>query len=89
MPLYLTERDVASLFEPGDAVPIIEDSFRRLAAGDVVNQPRLRLPLDGGALALMGAVDRGLGLAGAKTYAGGNARSSSSSSTRTTAAASA
>ncbi len=69
MPLYLTERDVESLFEPGDAVPIVEDSFRRLAAGDVVNQPRLRLPLDGGALALMGAVDNGLGLAGVKTYA--------------------
>ncbi len=68
MPLYLTEQDVASLFEPADAVPIVEESFRRLAAGEVVNQPRLRLPLDGGALALMGAVDRGLGVAGTKTY---------------------
>jgi alanine dehydrogenase len=68
MALYLTEHDVASLFEPGDAVPIIEDSFRRLAAGEVVNQPRLRLPLDDGALALMAAVDRGLGVAGSKTY---------------------
>ena len=68
MPLYLTERDAALLFEAGDAVPIIEESFRRLAAGEVVNQPRLRLPLDGGALALMAAVDRGLGLAGVKTY---------------------
>ena len=68
MPLYLTEHDVVSLFEPADAVPVIEESFRRLAAGEVVNQPRLRLPLDGGALALMGAVDRGLGLAGVKTY---------------------
>jgi len=68
VPLYLTEHDVASLFEAADAVPIIEESFRRLAAGEVVNQPRLRLPLDGGALALMGAVDRGLGLAGVKTY---------------------
>src|SRR6185436_7511387 len=69
MPLYLTERDVESLFEPGDAVPIVEGSFRRLAADEVVNQPRLRLPLDGGALALMGAVDSGLGVAGVKTYA--------------------
>src|SRR5215211_2859679 len=68
MPLYLTERDAASLFEPADAVPIVEESFRRLAAGDVVNEPRLRLPLDGGALALMAAVDGGLGLAGTKTY---------------------
>jgi alanine dehydrogenase len=68
MPLYLTETDVASLLEPADAVPVLEESFRRLAAGDVTNQPRLRLPLDGGALALMGAVDSGLGLAGVKTY---------------------
>jgi alanine dehydrogenase len=68
MPLYLTETDVVSLLEPADAVPVVEDSFRRLAAGDVTNQPRLRLPLDGGALALMGAVDSGLGLAGIKTY---------------------
>jgi alanine dehydrogenase len=68
MPLYLTETDVASLLEPADAVPVVEESFRRLAAGDVTNQPRLRLPLDGGALALMGAVDSGLGVAGVKTY---------------------
>jgi alanine dehydrogenase len=68
MPLYLTEHDIASLLAPGDAVPVIEESFRRLAAGEVVNQPRLRLPLDGGALALMAAVDRGVGLAGTKTY---------------------
>jgi alanine dehydrogenase len=68
MPLYLTEREVASLFEPRDAVPIIEESFLRLGTGEVANLPRLRLPLDGGALALMGAVDRGLGLAGIKTY---------------------
>ena len=69
MPLYLTEADVESLFEPGDAVPIVEESFRRLAAGEVVNQPRLRLPRVGGSLALMGAVDGGLGVAGSKTYA--------------------
>jgi len=46
VPLYLSESDVASLFEPAAAVSIVEESFRRLAAGDVVNQPRLRLPLD-------------------------------------------
>jgi alanine dehydrogenase len=69
VPLYLTEADVESLFEPADAVPIVEDSFRRLAAGEVVNQPRLRIARDGSALALMGAVDSGIGVAGSKTYA--------------------
>jgi ornithine cyclodeaminase/alanine dehydrogenase-like protein (mu-crystallin family) len=68
MPLYLTEADVESLFEPRDAVPIVEESFRRLAAGEVVNQPRLRLGGDTRVLALMGAVDSGIGVAGIKTY---------------------
>ena len=68
MTLWLTESDVSSLLSPADAVPIVEESFRRLAAGDVSNQPRIRLSLDGGALALMGAADRGLGVAGVKTY---------------------
>jgi ornithine cyclodeaminase/alanine dehydrogenase-like protein (mu-crystallin family) len=68
VPLYLTEADVDSLFDPADAVPIVEDSFRRLAAGEVVNQPRIRLVGDSRALALMGAFDGGLGVAGSKTY---------------------
>src|SRR5207244_8627525 len=55
--LYLTEADVAALFEPADALPIIEACFRRLAAGEVQNQPRVRLPMNGGQLALMGATD--------------------------------
>jgi len=69
VPLYLTEDDVRTLFEPADAVAILEESFLRTAAGEVLIQPRLRLPLEGGALALMAAVDRGLGVAGVKTYA--------------------
>jgi alanine dehydrogenase len=66
--LYLTEADAASLLEPADAVPIVEECFRRLAAGEVHNQPRVRLPMNGGHLALMGATDRGLGYSGIKTY---------------------
>jgi len=68
VPLYLTEADVASLVTPADAVPVIEESFRRLAAGEVDNQPRIRLSTGEGSLALMGAADRGLGYAGVKTY---------------------
>ena len=33
MPLWLTEDDVASLVTPGEAVPVIEECFRRMAAG--------------------------------------------------------
>jgi alanine dehydrogenase len=68
MPLFLSERDVESLLTPGEAVPIVEECFRRLAAGAVENVPRRRLALDEGALALMAAADRELGFAGVKSY---------------------
>jgi alanine dehydrogenase len=69
MPLYLTESEVASLLEPSDAVEAIEECFRRLARGEVVNAPRRRLRLPQGSLADMAASDLELGLAGGKLYA--------------------
>ena len=48
MPLYLTEDDVTALLSPADALEAVEESFRRLAAGEVENRPRDRLPLDEG-----------------------------------------
>ncbi|HEY2940772.1 MAG TPA: ornithine cyclodeaminase family protein [Gaiellaceae bacterium] len=69
MPLYLTEAEVAELMSPADALEAVEGSFRRLAAGEVENVPRRRVRLEGGAFAVMSAVDRGLGLAGLKSYA--------------------
>ena len=70
MPLYLTEDDVTALLTPADSLEAVEGCFRRLAAGEVVNRPRYRLPLEEGMLAVMAAVDRGLGYAGVKTYSG-------------------
>ena len=67
---YLTEADVAELLSPAEAVEAIEACFRRMAAGEVHNKPRYRLPLEHGALAVMSASDLGLGYAGAKVYAG-------------------
>jgi alanine dehydrogenase len=69
VPLYLTEADVEALLTPADAVTLVEESFRRIAAGEVVAVPRERLPVDGGFLAVMPAVDRGLSVAGLKSYA--------------------
>jgi ornithine cyclodeaminase/alanine dehydrogenase-like protein (mu-crystallin family) len=70
VPLYLSEGDVESLLSAADAVPLVEDAFRRMAAGDVELVPRRRLPLgEGGFLNVMPAVDRGLGVAGLKSYA--------------------
>jgi ornithine cyclodeaminase/alanine dehydrogenase-like protein (mu-crystallin family) len=68
MPLWLSEDDVASLVTPGDAVPVIEDCFRRMAAGQVELMPRRRFSVDGGTFAVMAATDRDLGVAGLKSY---------------------
>ncbi len=70
MTLYLTESDVQSLLTPADAVRAVEGCFRRLAEGAIENLPRSRLGLEGGAFAVMAAVDRELGFAGVKAYAG-------------------
>jgi ornithine cyclodeaminase/alanine dehydrogenase-like protein (mu-crystallin family) len=66
---YLTESDVDAVLGPEDALEAVEGSFRRLAAGSVQNRPRERLRLDGGALAVMPAVDLELGYGGLKSYA--------------------
>ena len=68
MPLWLSEDDVAALVTPGEAVPVIEDCFRRMAAGQVELMPRRRFPVEGGIFAVMAAADRGLGVAGLKSY---------------------
>ena len=68
MPLYLSEADVEALLTPAQTVPAIEESFRRLAAGGVVNVPRRRVPLENGSFALMAATDPALGYAGVKSY---------------------
>jgi ornithine cyclodeaminase/alanine dehydrogenase-like protein (mu-crystallin family) len=69
VPLYLTEAEVGELLTPADALEAVEACFRRLAAGAIENVPRRRLRLEGGAFAVMSAVDRELGLAGLKSYA--------------------
>jgi len=56
------------MLTPADAIDVVEDSFRRLAAGEMENMPRYRVRLDGGALAVMSAVDRERRLACVKTY---------------------
>lgn len=66
--LWLSEDDVATLVTPGDAVPVIEECFHRMAAGDVELMPRRRFAVDGGYFAVMAAADRGLGVAGLKSY---------------------
>jgi alanine dehydrogenase len=68
MPLWLSEDDVAALVTPAEAVPVIEDCFRRMAAGEVELMPRRRFAVEDGYFAVMAAADRGLGVAGLKSY---------------------
>ena len=70
MPLYLREDEVDELVSVEAAIEAVEGCFRRLAAGEVENRTRFRVPLDAGLLHLMAAADRRLGVAGLKTYAG-------------------
>jgi alanine dehydrogenase len=69
VPLYLTEKDVEQLVSPADAIAAVEACFERLARGAVENRPRVRQKTDGGAFAVMSAVDHELQLAGVKSYA--------------------
>ena len=69
MPLYLTEADVGALLMPADAIGAVESCFERLARGEVENRPRVRQKADGGAFAVMSAVDHELRFAGVKSYA--------------------
>jgi alanine dehydrogenase len=69
VPLYLTEKDVEQLVSPADAIAAVEGCFERLARGAVENRPRVRQKADGGAFAVMSAVDAELQLAGVKSYA--------------------
>src|SRR5512142_3109208 len=71
MALYLTEEDVDAVLDPATVLAAVEGSFLRQAQGEVENRPRYRLPLERGQLAVMAAVDHGLGVAGVKTYAAG------------------
>jgi ornithine cyclodeaminase/alanine dehydrogenase-like protein (mu-crystallin family) len=69
VPLYLKEREVTQLLTPADVISAVEGCCERLARGEIDNRPRLRQKADGGAFAVMSAVDHGLGLAGLKSYA--------------------
>jgi ornithine cyclodeaminase/alanine dehydrogenase-like protein (mu-crystallin family) len=68
VPLWLSEDDVTSLVSAGEAIPVIEDCFHRIAAGQVELMPRRRFAVGDGSFAVMAAADRGLGVAGVKSY---------------------
>lgn len=69
MPLLLTEADVRSLLTMELAIAAVEESFRRLADGSGILQPRRRLNVPGKSyLHYMAAADSEAGYMGMKIY---------------------
>ena len=66
--LYLTEADVTALLDMRMAIDVVEEAFRRLAAGEASNVPRQRAKAPGVVLHSMIAVAPYLGLVGWKCY---------------------
>ncbi len=67
--IHITEEQVRQALPIAKAVELVEESFRRLSGGVVVNQPRRRVVLQNSAvLHYMAAGDNGDGLLGAKLY---------------------
>ncbi|MBI4220082.1 MAG: ornithine cyclodeaminase family protein [Chloroflexi bacterium] len=68
MALYLTERDVQHLLTMEIALTEVENAFKAHATGDIVNQPRSRIPLPNSAYNLMSAGWISRGVVGHKSY---------------------
>lgn len=69
MPLLLNEADVKEIFRMPLALEAVEDSFRRLAQGSILVQPRRRLNIPGKSyLHYMAAADSSAGYMGLKIY---------------------
>ncbi len=66
--LFLTEADVERLLDIRTAINVVEEAFRRLAAGEAMNVPRVRGKATGFVLHSMSAAADYLGLAAIKCY---------------------
>jgi ornithine cyclodeaminase/alanine dehydrogenase-like protein (mu-crystallin family) len=66
--LYLTEADVEQVLDMPLAIELVEEAFRRLAAGEAHNVPRVRARAPGVVLHSMSAAAEYLGRVGWKQY---------------------
>jgi ornithine cyclodeaminase/alanine dehydrogenase-like protein (mu-crystallin family) len=66
--LYITEADVDRLIDMSTAIDVVEEAFRRLAAGEASNVPRVRAQGKGCVLHTLSAAADYLGLSGWKVY---------------------
>jgi alanine dehydrogenase len=68
MALYLTEADIGDLLTMSDVLATLEEAFRARARGEIVNRPRIRIPISGGSYNLMSAGWIRRSVVGHKTY---------------------
>lgn len=66
--LYLSEDDVRELMDMDASIQVVEEMFRRLAAGEAMNIPRARAQAPGIMLHTMSAAAQYLGMVGLKAY---------------------
>ena len=62
MALYLTESDIAGLLDMKTTLEVLDEAFKSQGNGEVVNRPRLRIPLANGSYNLMSAGWTGKGV---------------------------
>lgn len=68
MAIYLTEAEISQLLTMDDAIAVLEELFAARARGEIVNRPRIRVPIEGGTYNLMPAGWLARGVVGHKTY---------------------
>jgi len=66
--LFLTEQDVVRLIDMPQSIAVVEDAFRQMAQGQVLNMPRSRTQAPGILLHSMTAAVTAAGLVGWKNY---------------------
>ncbi len=68
MALYLTEAQIGELITMDDTLAILEEMFAARSRGEVVNRPRIRVPIEAGSYNLMPAGWVARGVVGHKSY---------------------
>ena len=68
MALYLSEADIGGLLTMSDTLETLEEMFRARSFGEVVNRPRVRIPITAGSYNLMAAGWTERGVVGHKSY---------------------
>ena len=68
MAIYLTEAEIGELLTMEDTLTVLEELFAARARGEIVNRPRVRVPITAGTYNVMPASWMARGVVGQKVY---------------------